>query len=775
MKLRRIVYGALAMVGAVLLALVLYLAFGDLGRHQASLEALVSDAIGRPFAIDGDFELKVLPSIHVVAERVRVGNAPWGAAPQMVEVGRFSTQVRTWSLLFGPIDVRSLELRNVSVRLERNAAGEGNWALGRANEPDTAPAAPGEGVTELPAVVLKATLENLDLSYREAGKPARTAHLDAAAIDLGPEALLAVSGRGLLDRHAFTLKGELGPVGALFAGRDLRVSVDAALDQLEARLHGTLGRLDPITGADLTLTATHPDVAALMKSLEQPAFTTGALRVQARLTGGDPAARLALDAKAGDVSAKAEGSLRTFGLAGASLKFDASLENAAQAAKAFGVEGVPPGTLKVGGRVKAAGEAIELEGVSAEMAGAKASADGTIGIAATPRADLRGALRTNDLAGLRPGLPAVPLVLEGRFAADGERLSLEDAKGRIAESDFTMKAALTLADKRHVDAALAAPRLDLNPLLERKPAGAKPAPKKKEKFVFTEAPLPLDALKTLDARVHVAIGELRIAAGSMRELDATLTAAGGRVLLESRARGGVSGDLEAKVKLSPASGRQADLAVELAAKELRLGLSASGEIAPTEVPASDAQVRLEATGGSARELASSMNGNLRISAGAGKVRSGLTAVVGGDLLGELVGKLNPFAAEDPYTQLDCGRIEGRIVNGEATLSPMFMQTKKVAVVAGGEIDLRTEALQVDFNTRPRTGIGISAGMFATPFIEIAGTLASPRLGVGAKGAAAGAAAAMTGGMTVIAQGLFDRARGEQDLCQETPEAPGASK
>jgi len=87
------------------------------------------------------------------------------------------------------------------------------------------------------------------------------------------------------------------------------------------------------------------------------------------------------------------------------------------------------------------------------------------------------------------------------------------------------------------------------------------------------------------------------------------------------------------------------------------------------------------------------------------------------------------------------------------------------VVAGGELDLHTEALQVDFNTRPRTGIGISAGMFATPFIQIAGTLASPRLGVGAKGAAAGAAAAMTGGMTVIAQGLFDRARGEQDLCK----------
>jgi len=775
MKLRRIVFGALATVGAVLLALVLYLAFGDLGRHKASLESLVSDAIDRPFAIDGDFELRVLPSIVVVAERVRVGNAPWGATPQMVEVGRFSTQVRTWSLLFGPVDVRSLELRDVSVRLERNAAGEGNWMLGGARKPGEAPAAPDEGVTGIPAVVLKAKLANLSLSYREAGKPARDARVDAAAIDLGPEGLLAVSGRGSLDRHSFTVKGEVGPVDALIAGRDLRLSIDAALDRLEARLHGTLGRLDPLAGANLMLKAGHPDVAALLKSLAQPAFTSGALRVEGRLTDGDRGARLVLDAQAGDLSFKGEGVLRALGLAGASLKFDASLANAARAAEAFGVEGLPAGALLARGRLIAEGNGIELEGVSAELAGATVTADGSLAFAAKPRADLRVGLRAVDLARLRPGLPAIPLALDGRLAVDGGRIALEDAKGRVDKAEFAVKAVVALGQERRLEAELSSPRLDLNPFLERKSSAAKPASKPEEKFVFTEAPLPLGALKTLDARVHVAIGELHVAAGSLKDLDAKLSAAGGKASLEMRARGGVSGDLGASVKVAPAGGAKADLDVELAAKQLRLGLGAGGEIAPGEVPASAAQVRLEARGGSARELASGLNGNLRISAGAGKVRSGLAAVVGGDLLGELVGKLNPFAEQDPYTQLDCGLIRGEIADGRATLTPVLMQTKKVAVVAGGTVDLRTEALQFEFNTRPRTGIGISAGMFTTPFVQIAGTLASPRLSVGAKGIAAGAAAAMTGGATIIAQGLFDRARGEQDLCTETPEAADKSR
>ena len=55
-------------------------------------------------------------------------------------------------------------------------------------------------------------------------------------------------------------------------------------------------------------------------------------------------------------------------------------------------------------------------------------------------------------------------------------------------------------------------------------------------------------------------------------------------------------------------------------------------------------------------------------------------------------------------------------------------------------------------------------MFANPFIEVTGTLASPRLGLGAKGTAAAVA---TGGLSVLAQGLFDRARGGQDVCKTT--------
>ena len=98
-----------------------------------------------------------------------------------------------------------------------------------------------------------------------------------------------------------------------------------------------------------------------------------------------------------------------------------------------------------------------------------------------------------------------------------------------------------------------------------------------------------------------------------------------------------------------------------------------------------------------------------------------------------------------------------------------VQTEKVTITAHGTIDLHTEKLSLDFNTRPRKGIGVSPGMFTNPFIRLEGTLTSPQIGVGAKGVASGAVAAATGGATVVAGGVIDRMEGEQDLCAQTLE------
>ena len=148
---------------------------------------------------------------------------------------------------------------------------------------------------------------------------------------------------------------------------------------------------------------------------------------------------------------------------------------------------------------------------------------------------------------------------------------------------------------------------------------------------------------------------------------------------------------------------------------------------------------LRASGASARKLASSANGQVLLTQGPGKTKSGFLGMFGGGIFAQLASQLNPFSAQDPYTQLDCTVARVDIVDGRATVEPVLMQSKKVTVTANGKVDLHTEELTVDFNTRPREGIGVSPGMFTNPFIKLEGTLASPRIAVGAKGAASGAA------------------------------------
>jgi AsmA family protein len=784
MSFRRWAAVLLAVAGSLLVAAVLYVGLGGLGRHKARIEALVSDQVARPFAIDGAFEVRLLPSIKVLAERVRLGNAPWGSRPQMVEIGRFSAEVRLWSLISGPLEIPSVELADVSVLLEEGSDGKGNWVVGSASAPAEEPAQLGSETTQIPAVVVNAALRNVRIIYRAQKQPERVAHLESLTIGPGSADLLAVSGKGRLNDYPVAVNGELGTLDALVSGRDIRIAIEAVLGELRLDASGGIGRLNPLRGADLTVKLAHPDIGAMLKKLQLPAVANGAVDATVRLSDAGEATRIDLAAKVGDITAKVEGTLRTLGLPGSDLRFTASLADLARLAAVFDVRGLPAGALELGGHAVSSRTEIKLDGFDARYAGVRAKADGTIGLAKGAGIDMRFEVAAASLARLQDGLPEVPLLVNGNYVARRARLEVKQIKGRIGENAFTGQVALVDTGKPRgkprIEVELAAPRLDLAPLTAKKTgdgAKAKPAAKPKEspgKFVFDEAPLPFAKLKQADAKVHIAFADVRPGVGTFRDLDATLQIENGRLTLGARAKGGVEGALDALLTLKPAADGAAELDLKVTATRLRAGLGVGG-IEPAEEPPTSAEVILLAQGGTARQMASGANGRVLLTQDPGKLPSGLLGLVGGGLLSELAGKLNPFSAQDPYTLLDCTVARADIVDGQMAVQPVLVQSQKVTIVAGGAIDLRTEELAFDFNTRPRKGIGVSAGMFANPFIHVAGTLASPRLGASAKAATAGAAAVATGGASILAQGFFDRWRGSQDLCKESRELAAAKR
>ena len=102
----------------------------------------------------------------------------------------------------------------------------------------------------------------------------------------------------------------------------------------------------------------------------------------------------------------------------------------------------------------------------------------------------------------------------------------------------------------------------------------------------------------------------------------------------------------------------------------------------------------------------------------------------GGILAQLFGALNPMAKEEPFTKWDCTVVRLNVENGLGELSPMLGQAEKLTIVGAGKIDLRSEELDIEFNTKPRTGVGLTADMFVTPFVKVSGeTLAQPGIGM----------------------------------------------
>ena len=80
---------------------------------------------------------------------------------------------------------------------------------------------------------------------------------------------------------------------------------------------------------------------------------------------------------------------------------------------------------------------------------------------------------------------------------------------------------------------------------------------------------------------------------------------------------------------------------------------------------------------------------------------------------------------------------------------------------------RVSLVYLVLGTKTREGLGLSVGDVANSFVKIGGTLKNPALGVDATGSVTTTGAAIaTGGLSLLAKGLWDRVTAELDICSE---------
>jgi len=707
----------------------------------------------------------------LLAENARFANADWGSKPQMIEVGHLSAEVRFWSLISGPLDIRAFELSDVTVLLEKQRD-QANWMLSAPNAAEDETDAAPKSRTEFPLVIQKAQLRNVRLTYRSSGRADRVARLDALTITPGKAGLLGLEGSGKVDEYPITLKGEAGPIDSLLAGRDIRLKLAGRLGRLALDIDGTIGDLDPLDGANVKIRGTGEDMGAMLARFGLPVIATGALQIDAQLSDNGKRTQFAAIASVGDLEARARGALDGLYLRGSEFDFEIVAADAARLASVFDLHGLPASPLSVSGRVTPTKREIRFAAVRSKLADITAQVDGTFKRGRSPKVTLAFDVGVEDLAGWHEGLPHSNVAAKGNFAMDANKLEVTDLRAMLGGNPVNGSFSWLRSERRFM-AELSSPRFDLTPLLTRQsqadasaPVG-KSTPQSKGKLLFDDTPLRFPRAGT-EIRLHVAVDDLVMANKTFHSIDGTALLDHDRIEFQARAKGSLEGVVQTSLTATLADPDGANINLQLHLENVRAGLDMK-EMQPAEVPPLSVSIDLDSHGATARQMAENSNGYVLLTQGPGKTRAEFLNAFGGDMVSQLRTRLNPFRAQDPFTQLECTVLRAEVVDGMVTVTPVLVQTQKVTVAAQGKIDLHSEKLTFDFDTRPRKGIGVSPGMFTNPFIRIEGTLMNPRIAMGAKGMGSGAVAAATGGLSVLAGGFIDRIRGEANMCSRTLE------
>ena len=546
---------------------------------------------------------------------------------------------------------------------------------------------------------------------------------------------------------------------------------------------------EPSSSDELPVDLRHAEISNVRVVYRQPesddlVAALDELTINANETGGQDIVgngqlsdlAFALAGNVDDTDAELEGNVgdirfrsKTFYEDGA-LGVDLSVGKLDALGKLLEVEGLPSEDLSVAGNIRARGNSIVLTDLVTSVGPASLTTNGQID---GDSANLSLVANADNFTFLSPEIPDLPFTGTAELQLAENSLQLDPFEFQFGESDLSGSLGLEGEDLPSINLRAQSSMIDLRPFAADEEEGATEAAQapadsgEASRYVFTEDPLPLEQMRGFSADIEVEIDRVQMQTTHAEGFKLKATAVDGVLALENRFTGGRGGEYSNSVNLD-ASGPSAELTVKTLAADLKLG-ALSGDEVPTElIPASDFNLDIVASGATARQLASSANGKAVFTQGPGRVKNDLIGKLSGDLIAQIFGALNPFAAEEEFSNWDCTIFAIDFVSGEGDISGFLLQGEKIMVVGGGQIDLNTEKLNIEFNTKPREGVGVSADMFVTPFVAVSGTLAEPGVGLNAKGVLlSGGAAVLTGGLSFLYKGVVDRATAGADQCEGT--------
>jgi AsmA protein len=269
--------GLIALVALILIAVAIFVNPND---YKGRIAREVKASTGRDLILQGDIKLSVFPWIALKLGPLSLGNPEGFGAEPFLSLQHAALRVKLLPLLRKELQVGMIEIDGLDLRLQRNAAGKGNWEdFGqKSGAPATAEARPAPGspasLKDLGGVLIK----DSRISYNELV-------VSNLNVDVGN-----VSRRAAVPVKA-SFNVDTGPSGkrTSFAGA-LEITLDTAAKRYglaAVTLSGELKRKTDSPSLSWTFASPSVDVDLTAQTLKAPTFSAhaGSARLSGSLAG----------------------------------------------------------------------------------------------------------------------------------------------------------------------------------------------------------------------------------------------------------------------------------------------------------------------------------------------------------------------------------------------------------------------------------------------------------------------------------------------------------
>ena len=116
-----------ALVGLLLIAVVAIALFVNPNDYKDRIVRVVKSSTGRDLALPGAIKLSVFPWVALELGPASLGNPAGFPDGEFVSVQHVALRVRLLPLLHKDLQIGKIEIDQLDVNLQKNAAGKGNW------------------------------------------------------------------------------------------------------------------------------------------------------------------------------------------------------------------------------------------------------------------------------------------------------------------------------------------------------------------------------------------------------------------------------------------------------------------------------------------------------------------------------------------------------------------------------------------------------------------------------------------------------------------------